>query len=140
MTVLDRQALFSNDQAITASTASTDIIDLGSSPRDVGSGEPVTVLVQVTEAFNNLTSVTVALQTAAAENFASPVQLTAATLALASLTVGAKFPITTVPGGVLRYLRLYYTVTGSAPSTGKITAGLGAETVHQDTVLYADSL
>jgi hypothetical protein len=68
------------------------------------------------------------------------VQLTAATLPLASLTAGARFPITTVPEGVLRYLRLYYTVTGSSPTVGKITAGCGAETVHQDTAIYADSL
>ena len=39
-------------------------------------------------------------------------------------------------GRVLRYLRLYYTVTGSAPTTGKITAGAGTETVHQDTAIY----
>jgi hypothetical protein len=56
MTVLDRQVLFSNDQAITATAASTDIIDLGSSPRDVGAGEMSTVLVLVTEAFNNLST------------------------------------------------------------------------------------
>jgi hypothetical protein len=139
MSILDRQVLFSNDQAITASTASTastDIIDLGSSPRDVGAGEMSTVLVQVTTAFDNLTDLTVALQTAATENFASPVQLTAATLPLTSLTPGVRFPITTVPGGTLRFLRLYYTVTGSAPTTGRITAGVGVETVHQDTAIY----
>ena len=139
MTVLDRQVLFSNDQAITASTASTDIIDLGS-VRDVGAGEMSTVLILVTTAFDNLTSLTVALQTSAAENFASPVQLTAATLPLADLFAGARFPITTVPGGTLRYIRLYYTVTGSAPTVGKITAGVGVDGVHQDSTVYADSL
>ena len=45
MSVLDRQNLFSNEQAITASAASTDILDLGS--RDVGAGEPNNVIVQV---------------------------------------------------------------------------------------------
>jgi len=43
MLVLDRRVLFSNDQAITASANSTDIIDL-SSLRDISSGEPVIVL------------------------------------------------------------------------------------------------
>src|SRR4051812_10861435 len=138
MPILDRQNLFSSDQALTASANSTDIIDLGS--RDVGAGEPDTVLVQVTEAFNNLTSLTVALQTSSTEAFSVPVQLTAATVALASLTAGAKFSIGAVPRGVLRYLRLAYTVTGSAPSTGKITAGVGVDGVHQDTAVYADSL
>ena len=135
MSILDRQVLFSNEQAITTTAASTDIIDLGST-RDIGAGELSTVLVQVTTAFDNLTTLGVALQTSSTEAFSVPIQLTAATLPLASLTAGARFPITTVPGGTLRYLRLYYTVTGSAPTTGKITAGVGVETVHQDTALY----
>jgi mRNA-degrading endonuclease toxin of MazEF toxin-antitoxin module len=134
MSILDRLNLFSNDQAITASTASTDVVDLGS-VRDVSAGETSTVLVLVTEAFNNLTDLTVAMQTSTTENFASPVQLTAATLPLASLTVSTRFPITTVPRGVLRYVRLYYTVTGTAPTTGRITAGLGTKTV-QDPAIY----
>jgi hypothetical protein len=138
MSVLDRLNLFSNDQAITASAASTDVVDLRSA--DAGSGRPVELLVQVTEAFNNLTSLTAALQAASTENFASPIQLTAATLPLASLALGAKFPLTHLPGGALRYLRLYYTVTGSAPSTGRITAGAGTATVHQDTAVYPDAL
>ena len=138
MSVLDRLNLFSNDQAITASAASTDVVDLRSA--DAGSGRPVELLVQVTEAFNNLTSLTVTLQTASTENFVSPVQLTAGTIALASLIAGAKFSIGAVPRGTLRYLRLAYTVTGSTPTTGKITAGMGVEGASQDTVIYADAL
>jgi hypothetical protein len=139
LSILDRQILFSNEQAITASAASADVIDLGSS-RDIGAGEPVMVLVQVTQSFDALTSLTVGLQTSSAENFASPMQLTATSLPLASLTAGARFTAGPVPGGVLRYLRLYYTVTGSNPTTGKITAGCGVEGVHQDTAIYPDSL
>ena len=139
MSILDRQILFSNEQAITASAASTDVVDLGAN-RDIGAGEPLYVLVQVMQAFDNLTSLTIALQTSATENFVSPVQLTARTVALASLTAGATFSIGPVPGGTLRYVRLYYTVTGSAPTVGKITAGIGTEGVHQDTAIYPDSL
>jgi hypothetical protein len=140
MSILDRQNLFSNEQAITATAASTDVIDLGTGSRDVGAGEESTVLVQVVTTFDALTSLTIALQTSSTENFASPVQLTAATVALADLTVGRKFSIGAIPRGTLRYLRLYYTVTGSSPTVGKITAGVGVETVHQDTAVYADSL
>jgi hypothetical protein len=137
--ILDRQILFSSAQAVTATAASTDVIDLGS-VRDIGAGEPSAVLVQVTEAFDNLTSLGVTLQTSTTENFASPVQLTAGTIALADLTVGRKFSIGPIPGGVLRYLRLYFTVTGSAPTTGRITGGVAVAGAHQDTALYADSL
>jgi hypothetical protein len=66
--------------------------------------------------------------------------LNAGTIALASLAVGAKFSIGPIPRGVLRYLRLAYTVTGSAPSTGKITAGVAVDGSSQDTVIYADAL
>ena len=140
MSILDRLNLFSNDQAITASAASTDVIDLGSSPRDVGAGEMSSVLILITEGFNNLTSLTATLETAPTDAFSPATTLVSSTLSLASLTVGARFPITTLPRGTLRYLRLYHTVNGSAPSTGKITAGVGAETVHQDNVCYPDSL
>jgi len=44
--------------------------------------------------------------------------------------VGVKFQITTVPGSAMRYLRLYYTETGSAPTVGKITAGCGVDGIH----------
>jgi hypothetical protein len=111
-----------------------------SSLRDVGSGEPVTVLVQVTEAFDALTSLTVTIQTSTTEAFSVPVSLTAATLPLASLTVGEKFPIIALPGGILRYLRLAYTVSGRNPTVGKIVAGIGTGGVHQDNVVYLDSL
>jgi hypothetical protein len=139
MSILDRQILFSNEQAITASAASTDVIDLGAN-RDIGAGEPLYVLVQVMQAFDALTSLTIALQTSATENFVSPVQLTARTVALASLTAGATFSVGPVPGGTLRYVRLYYTVTGSSPTVGKITAGIGVDGVHQDTAIYPDAL
>jgi hypothetical protein len=139
LSILDRQILFSNEQAITASAASTDVVDL-SGTRDVGSGGPLYVLVQVMQAFDALTSLTIALQTSATENFVSPVQLTARTVALASLTAGATFSVGPVPGGTLRYVRLYYTVTGSSPTVGKITAGIGVDGVHQDTAIYPDAL
>jgi len=53
-----------------------------------------------------------------------PVSLTAATLPLSSLTAGEKFLIIALPGGILRYLRLAYTVSGSTPTVGRIIAGL----------------
>jgi hypothetical protein len=125
MLVLDRRVLFSNDQAITASANSTDIIDL-SSLRDISSGEPVIVLVQVTEAFDALTSLTITIQTSTTKAFSVPV----------SLTAGEKFLIIALPGGILRYLRLAYTVSGSTPTVGRITTGCGTQSVHQVITIY----
>jgi hypothetical protein len=54
------------------------------------------------------------------------------TIALAGLTLGAVFNgLRYVPVGVNeRYVRLNYTVTGTAPTLGKITAGVVA--AHQE--------
>ena len=48
-------------------------------------------------------------------------------LPLASLTAGRTFPITAVPPGVSeRYMRIFYDITGTAPTLGKVTAGIVA--------------
>ena len=64
--IFSAQQLFSDDQAITASADSTNVIDLGvaGTPfdaaaalnQDIGKGSKIPFLVQVTEAFDNLTS------------------------------------------------------------------------------------
>lgn len=124
---LDSQAIFSNAQAITASAASTNVVEMSKSNgvlKEVAFGKPLPLLIQVVEAFNNLTSLKVAVQTSATAAFSSVTTLAEATLNLADLVVGKKFPIINVPSGNKGFMRLYYTVTGTAPSTGKITAGI----------------
>lgn len=120
---LDKQTLFSENQAITADAVSTNIYDTGSA-KDSGPGYPVEVFVLVKAAFNNLTSLTFSLQTATDAAFTSPVNLQDVTVALAGLTAGAKVSFSVLPEGCLRYLRLNYNVNGTNPSTGAITAGL----------------
>ncbi len=46
------------------------------------------------------------------------------TIPLASLVLGYKSPVITLPMKMERYIRLNYTVTGTAPTTGKVTAGI----------------
>lgn len=130
--ILDSTNLFSDDQAITATAASTNVIDLGSATRgDIGKGTSIPLLVQVTTSFATLTSLTIAVQTDSVENFASPKTLTSQTIALAGLTAGAQAGFNVIPTGTdERYLRLYYTVTGSDATAGKITAGI-VESIDQ---------
>ncbi len=125
--IFDEQGLFSNNQKITASAASQNIINFGK--REMSFGTPVEVFIQVTENFNNLTSLTIKVQTAVDEAFTTPVDLIDQTILLANLTKGAVSTIKFLPKGNLGYVRLYYTVTGTAPSTGGILAGIvdGAE-------------
>ena len=120
--ILDKQSMFSEDQAITASAASTNVLDLGGP--DSGRAD-LEIFLKVSEAFNNLTSLTIKAQTDSAEGFGTVEDLPVSqTILLAALTLNSEHFKVKVPQGCKRYMRLYYTVTGTSPSTGKITAGL----------------
>ena len=140
MTVIDRVTLFSNDQAITASTASTDTLDLRVDA-DIGAGQPITLVIQPTADFNNLTSLDVA-GPGFSNSFAfgSPETLLETSLPLANLVAGRRFPIGAVPRGMKRYMRLYYTVTGTNPTTGTITGGRAQRPGQRDISRYGDLL
>ena len=116
--LLDQQALFSAAQAITATAASTNVIDTGSN-KDIGKYGDIPLLIQVVEGFNNLTSLTVTVQTDDNSAFSSAADVLSMTIPLASLVLGYKSPVITLPMKMERYIRLNYTVTGTAPTTGK---------------------
>lgn len=120
--ILDEQGLFSNKQAITSSCVSANILDLGN--REVSFGTPVELFIQVTEAFNNLTSLTIKVQTSKEEDFSDSVDLIEQKMLLADLEKGAVSSIKFLPKGNLGYMRLSYDVTGTAPTTGAILAGI----------------
>jgi hypothetical protein len=117
-------------QAITATAASTNVLDLLAN-RDIGAGSADIMLnIEVTAAFATLTSLQVALQTSADNStwvdlMLSPVILTA------NLVVGARILRVNLPafglndtGTPNRYMRLNYTVAGSNATTGAIIAYL----------------
>ncbi len=126
--ILDEQGLFSNKQAITASCVSENILDMGQ--REVSFGTPVELFVQVAEDFNNLTSLTIKVQTATDEAFSDVVDLIEHKMTLDELVKGAVSKISFLPKGNLGYMRLNYTVTGTAPTQGAILAGV-ADGVQQ---------
>lgn len=138
--IFDRTEQFSDRQPITATTASTNVWDTGapgtsyghaaSMRRDMGKGEEVPIAIRVVESFNNLTSLSVAYQVADDAGFTqnATTVLTGGPYTLAQLQAGAfhilpdEIPI----GADRRYHRLLYTVTGTAPTLGRITAGVTA--------------
>jgi hypothetical protein len=125
--ILDKQNLFSEDQAITATANSTNIIDLGADNALVNTPnlKDAELYVQVTADFATLTSLTVTLTTDNDVAFGSETTLlTSAAIAAASLVAGYKFKFSKLPEGTERYLRLTYTVAGSDATTGTIMAGL----------------
>lgn len=131
--IFSAQQLFSDDQAITASADSTNVIDLGvaGTPfgaaaalhNDKGIGTKIPVLVQVTEAFDNLTSLEVKISTGATSALGTTIA--SQTILLADLTVGKQINVDVLPNSIKeRYLGIEYVVTGTAPTTGKVTAGI----------------
>lgn len=135
--IIDASLLLSDQQAITASAASTNAIDLGATGtpygansalvRDIGRGEEVEISVAVVASFNNLTSLTVAVQTSP-DGSTWTTRYQGEAVALASLVAGYQFkaPCCFDEGTDARYVRLYYTVAGTAPSSGKVTAAVVA--------------
>ena len=117
--IIDKSLELSSAQAVTASAASTNYIDLGAAGNVIGN-EPYLV-IQTREAATASGSATVnfVIQTAADSAFTSPVVLFdsgavgKAALTLNSCPVKVKMPL-----GLKRYVRVYYTV-----ATGPLTAG-----------------
>lgn len=133
--IFDRTLQFSNAQAITADAASTNVIDLralgrvyghaADLKRDLGIGNKIPLLAQIVEAFNTLTSLEIQVQVSVDEAFTSPIIVHRESILLAALVVGKQMNVDFLPRGTNeRFLRLYYDVTGTAPTLGKITAGV----------------
>lgn len=136
--LFDENGVMSEFQAITASAESTNKIDFGENGTPIGwagkvfgdlGNSGIKLLVQVTEAFNNLTSLKVSVQMDDNEAFASPTTIASSeAVPLATLKPGYHFKVPdAIPEGATeRYYRLYYTVAGTAPTTGKVFGGIVA--------------
>jgi hypothetical protein len=127
--IFDRQSLLSDAQAITATARSTNNVALtpraNGIVRDIGKGKPIPFLIQVVETFNNLTSLTIALQVDHDIAFGSPKTVWSQVVVLADLVAGKVIIPEYIPRGADEdYLSINYTVTGTAPTLGKITAGV----------------
>ncbi len=119
--ILDSQALYSDDQVITTTADSTNILDLA---KNSGPGVPVRILIQVTATFVGGTNITIDLETDDNASFTSLSTIASTpTIVTASLVAGYKFSINFIPDLMERYSRLEYTVVGSY-TPGSITAGI----------------
>ena len=136
--ITDKFLRVSEDQAITGDAASTNTIDL-SQARDIGEGKQLFAVFTVTEAFNNLTSILLEVVTSANADLSSPTIQSMQSVLLAGLTVGSQYTVVIPPQiGSLgkRYLGAYYDVTGTNPSTGKITCDI-VESIQDGKKFYA---
>jgi len=125
--LLDQTNIFSDAQALSATGASANTLDLTAAGNAVAGG--VFVIGHADVAFAGATQIKVAVQTATDSAFTSPIELASFTLNATALA-NTKTPLfaAMLPLGLKRYLRVYYTVTGTV-TAGKISCFLtdGAE-------------
>jgi len=136
MTILDSEGLFSDDQVITTTAASTNVIDKGAPQTPVrgaapinvdwGKGRPVPVEIMVTADFAGGTSIQVDLEVDDDVGFGTPnVVWSSEVIPLASLVQGYRFNVGHLPERTdERYARLNYVVVGTMSGGGAITAGI----------------
>lgn len=130
--IFDQTTLLSDAQEITASAASTNVIDLApiasNIVRDIGKGVQIPLRIQVVEDFDaaGAATLTVSLEVDSVENFASPKTVwSSPAMALADLVAGkVVVPEYITRGTDERYMRLYYAVATGPMTAGKIVAGV----------------
>lgn len=115
---IDKNLQVSNEQAVTASAASTDVIDFGQANPDTGMDDRSNMVITVDEAATaaGAATVTFSVQDSADNATFADVAVTAA-IGKATLVAGYQHVIP-MPTKLRRYCRVYYTV-----GTGPLTAG-----------------
>ncbi len=134
--IFSAQQLFSDDQAITASADSTNVIDLGVAGTpygaaaalndDIGKGAPVPLLVQVTTAMAAVGAATLVVNISTGATAALGTTIAAsAVIPVADLVAGYQIPIQFLPNKITeRYLGIEYVVATGPMTAGNVTAGI----------------
>lgn len=126
--ILDKNLLFSSAQALTATAASTDVIDLANA-RDISPGEKISGFVLVTTVLESAGASTLQVMVqGSTDNSTYNTYWESEAIAKASLTAGTRIDFEVprpTPGRSLpRYMRLTYTVAVANFTGGAVTAGL----------------
>jgi hypothetical protein len=141
MAFLDDQNLYSDAQALTATAASTDLIDHGADG-NLGIGEPMVVQITLDVLADNTTTdetYSAALQTDDNASFSSAVTVGSVTITAGS-AAGTRFFIPVPPSTSMeRYSRINYTLGGTTP-TVTVTSALLPVKFVDNYVSYADGI
>lgn len=115
---IDKTLQVSNEQAVTASAASTDVIDFGQANPDLGITDQCSMVITTDEAAtaSGSATVTFSVQDSADNSTFADVAVTAA-IGKATMVAGYQHVIP-MPTKLRRYCRVYYAV-----ATGPLTAG-----------------
>jgi hypothetical protein len=142
--ILDSTNLFSNQQAVTATANSVNVIDL-SQARDLGPGFDINFFIACTQDVAAAGAATVQFALVASDSVdlaTNPVVLMQSdAIGKAALTAGTQVLRTGVPASRTsgkRYLGVTYTVASGPLTAGKFTAGLAFDL--QANVAYPEGL
>ena len=134
--IFSAQQLFSDDQAITASADSTNVIDLGVSAtphgaaaalnNDKGKGNKIPILAQVTTAMAAAGAATLVINISTGATTALGTTIASVgPIAVADLVAGYQMAIDVLPNKIVeRYLGIEYVVATGPMTAGNITAGI----------------
>lgn len=133
--ILDERGEFCDETAL--STAGTgralvgDVIDLGGTSQDIGNGEPIYLVIQVTTAVTSAGAATVSFELASdaaaaiATDGTASVHFASAAIAKATLVAGYQVCMVALPSGTYeRYLGILQNVGVAALTAGAINAFL----------------
>ena len=124
--MIDAKLIFSEAQAITASAASTNVLNMGVANANLGDAPlKVRFIVETTfDSTNDTATLTIALQHSATDFGGTDVLVQGAAHAISATTLikGVYLPEFAIPKEHMQYLRLYYTVGTQSFSAGKLTA------------------
>lgn len=127
--IRDNNLIFSDSQAITASAASTDIVDLVKAG-DALAGAELYLAIQCrgTAAAAGAATVNFILQTATDAAFTTPVTLfDSGAIEKADITLNKELVKVKLPVGLERFIRVYYVVETGPLTAGKFDAFLVAD-------------
>lgn len=132
MSIMDRQALLSNAQAVTVTAVSTNTYDLLQA-RDLGPGEQdIQLCIRVVTTFTGATSMQFSYITSANADLSSPNTIVSTpAIAEASLLAGTEWlrieiPTLSLSTHMQRYIGVNYTVVGTH-GAGAVTAWLAMD-------------
>lgn len=128
MAIIDKQLIFSDEQAVpttTTETNSTDVHDLTASGRNIGEGIPAYLNIQVAEGVTHASalSITFRFYSHSAADVKEGTAHVEFTVAKAGLTKGALFRVPVpIPEVIERFVGVSYEASATTATAGKFNA------------------
>jgi len=138
---IDAQLLLSDAQALTATAASTNVIDLGVD-NNIGVGNPMAIVLTLDVAADDTDAnetYQVDVETDTTDAFGAAVVIGTATIVAGEAAGTRKVILLPADLSGKQFIRLNYTLGGTTPSV-TVTAFMTAANMVQNNIVYADNI